>query len=68
MLKKPEQPCDRDCARRAAGCAVGCKKWAKYVAERDAYYNALYAIKEDDRAVRERAIGRFEWRMKRGKE
>lgn len=65
MLKKPEQPCGRDCARRAAGCAVTCPDWPKYVKERDAYYDALYSTKEDDRAIRERAINRFERRMKR---
>lgn len=65
MLKKPEQPCGRDCTRRAAGCAATCPDWAEYVKARDAYYDALYSTKEDDRAIRERAINRFERRMKR---
>jgi hypothetical protein len=27
-----------DCPKRTAGCQISCKRWAKYVKERDEYY------------------------------
>lgn len=42
-------PCYKDgvdCPRRAAGCAVGCKDWAAYRAERDAELQRQYAERQ----------------------
>lgn len=33
-----KQPCDRNCPRRAAGCAVSCPDWAEYLKRREADY------------------------------
>lgn len=33
-----QQPCAKDCPRRAPGCGATCKDWYDYVAERDAKY------------------------------
>lgn len=64
MLKRPEQPCGRDCARRKAGCAVGCADWGRYILARNQYYVDLHKIKEDNNAARDRAIQRKIRRMK----
>lgn len=66
MLKKPEQPCGRDCARRKAGCAVGCPEWDKYILARNQYYVELHKLKEENNAARDRAIRRKICRMKEG--
>lgn len=65
-MKKPEQPCSRDCARRKAGCAADCPDWERYIAERSAYYAARHRAKEDDNAARKLAINQHERRMKEG--
>ena len=37
-MKDVRPPCGKDCERRKQACAVGCKDWAEYVAERNAAY------------------------------
>lgn len=65
-MKRPENPCGKDCARRKAGCAAGCPDWDRYILERNRYYVEMHKIKEDDNAVRDRAIQRKIRRMKEG--
>lgn len=38
-------PCTKVCEGRAPGCATGCKKWARYEAERNAYYDERVKIR-----------------------
>lgn len=33
-----DQPCAKDCPRRAAGCGSTCEEWQKYVKKRNAQY------------------------------
>jgi hypothetical protein len=37
-MKDVRPPCGKYCDRRKQACAVGCKEWADYVAERNAAY------------------------------
>jgi hypothetical protein len=64
-VKRPENPCGRDCKKRTVGCAVGCKDWAEYVAARDAFYIWLHNEKVDVQAEVSKAIKR---KIKRGKD
>ena len=65
-MRKPKNPCGQDCARRKAGCAVGCKDWADYVAARDAFYIELHEDKVDVQAQVSKAIKRRIRRRKDG--
>lgn len=45
-MKKPKQPCAKDCKGRAAGCAVRCTNWALYVSARNEWYEEQKREKE----------------------
>ena len=42
---KPMPPCAKDCEKRVPGCAAGCKKWAAYEVQRNAYYDERVKIR-----------------------
>lgn len=65
-MKKPVQPCGRNCPKREAGCAVECVEWAEYVKARGEYYTWRHEIKKAANAERDRAIDRFIRRHKEG--
>ena len=65
---KPMHPCTKDCEKRAPGCAVGCKKWEAYEAQRNAYYDERVKIRNANYTDVEtiRRISRIERGKKRG--
>lgn len=65
---KPVPPCTKDCEKRVQGCAVGCKKWAAYEAQRNAYYDERAKIRNanDTDVGTMRRIRRIERDKKRG--
>ena len=65
---KPMHPCTKDCEKRAPGCAAGCKKWATYEAQRNAYYDERVKIRNanDTDVGTMRRIRRIERGKKRG--
>ena len=65
---KPMPPCTKDCDKRAPGCAAGCKKWASYEAQRNAYYDERAKIRNanDTDVGTMRRIRRIERGKKRG--
>lgn len=44
-MKKPEQPCVKECPNREVGCATKCERWKAYVKARDEYYAERHKIK-----------------------
>ena len=65
---KPMPPCTKDCEKRVQGCAAGCKKWAAYEAQRNAYYDERAKIRNanDTDVGTMRRIKRIEREKKRG--
>lgn len=65
---KPMPPCTKDCEKRVPGCAAGCKKWAAYEAQRNAYYDERAKIRNanDTNVGTMRRIRRIERGKKRG--
>ena len=67
-MQRPENPCSRDCPKRHAGCAVGCKDWKDYVVARNAFYIATHKAKQAYSMAREQALKRKLRRIKEGYE
>ena len=65
---KTMPPCTKDCEKRAPGCASGCKKWAAYEEQRNAYYDERAKIRNanDTDVGTMRRIRRIEHDKKRG--
>lgn len=65
---KPMPPCTKDCEKREPGCAAGCKKWAAYEAQRNAYYDEQAKIRNanDTDVGTMRRMRRIELGKKRG--
>lgn len=38
-MKRPEQPCKRDCARRRIGCHAECDEYADYEYKKQLWYS-----------------------------
>lgn len=65
-MKKPEQPCVKECPNREVGCATKCERWKAYVKARDEYYAERHKLKEEYEQARDQAIKRHIRRMKEG--
>lgn len=59
---KPKHPCSQDCGERTAECHKTCEKWAKYEAEK----KADYALRDDERMLKDAHICAHKNRAKKG--
>ena len=50
-MKKPKQPCPKECEGRWAECKKTCEKWLIYEKARNEYYKARDVVIEQQRVL-----------------